>query len=77
MCEAAFSLAVLSGDLKDNVRVFPLGFVLDKVDLAIHNMPDNFLIGYPFSDLLRAVVIVPGVEPKFGPEVASLSLNVI
>lgn len=64
MGKAEFGLAVLPSKLKDNICACPLGPVFDEVNLAVHNVPDHFLAGYPFRNLLGAVVQVAGVERK-------------
>ena len=43
MRETELSLSILPGHLKDNLRVFPLGLVVDEVDLAVQDMPNDSL----------------------------------
>ena len=56
MRKAEFGLVVLLGDLKDNVSAFPLALDFDQVNVAVQDMPYDFLTWDEFSDLLRAAV---------------------
>jgi hypothetical protein len=54
--KSQFGLAVLSGDLEDNLGAGPLRFVSNKIQLAVRDMPDGFLAVDYFSDFLDAAV---------------------
>jgi hypothetical protein len=41
--KAEFGLAVLPGDLKNDVGAVALGLVFDEVDVAVQDMPYDFL----------------------------------
>src|SRR5262249_37964476 len=56
--KAEFGLVRLPFDLEDNVRAVPLGLFLDKVDVAVHDVPDDSLAWLPFSNPLSGVMDV-------------------
>jgi hypothetical protein len=73
--KAEFGLVVLPGDLKDDVSAFPLGLVFDKVNVAVQDMPYDFLTWYQFNDLLGAAVKVFVVELKLSTEFVGTTVN--
>src|SRR3954471_8499540 len=76
MGETEFGFVIFPGDLEDNVGVCPLGFVLDEVKLAFHDMPYYLFARDEFGDLLSAVVKVLSVEFKLSPGFISLTFDV-
>jgi hypothetical protein len=48
--EAQPGLIVFAGDVEDDVRAVPLRFFFDKVDLAVDDVPPNFLTRREFRD---------------------------
>ena len=75
MRKAEFGLTVLPGDLKDNVSAVPLGSVLDKVDVAVHDMPDDLLAWHSFSNPLSGVMDVLTAVLELGTELVGASVN--
>src|SRR5262249_3242220 len=73
--KAELGLVVLPGDLKDNVSAFPLSLVFDKVNVALQDMPYDFLTRYEFSDFVGAAVQVFVVELKLGAEFIGNTVN--
>lgn len=58
MGECYLCLAVLLSDVEYNIRVFPLSFVLGKVEVVIDDVPGDLLARYEFSDFYRATMNV-------------------
>ena len=75
MRKAEFGLALLPVDLKDDVGAVPLGSVLDKVDVAVHDMPDDLLAWHPFSNPLSGVMDVLIAVLELGTQLVRASVN--
>src|SRR4029453_7680744 len=75
VCEAQFGLSPLPVDLKDDVGAVPFGSVFDKVDVAVHDMPDHFFAWHPFSNPLSRLVDVLIAVRELGAEPVCASVN--
>ena len=75
MRKTDFGLAALLGDLKDNVSAVPLVLVFDKVNVALHDMPYDFLTWHQFSDLLGGFVKVFVAVLKLSTEFVGTAVN--
>ena len=75
MGKAEFGLPVLPVDLEDDVRAVPLASIFDKVDVAVHDMPDDLLAGHPFSDPLCGVMDVFIAVSELGAELVGASVK--
>ena len=77
MCKAKLGLAVLLGNLKDNVSAVPLGLVFDKVNMAVQDMPYDFLAWHQFSNLLGGAVKVFVAIRKLSTEIVGATVNFV
>src|SRR5262245_3418287 len=73
--KAEFGLAVLPVDLEDDVGTVPLGPVFDKVDVAVHDVPDDSFAWHPFGNPLRGVMDVLVAVRELGAELVGISVN--
>src|SRR5262245_64809437 len=73
--KAEFSHALVLADLEDDVRTVPLGSVFDKVDVAVHDVPDDFLAWHPFGNLLSRVMDVSVAVPELGAQLVGPAVN--
>jgi hypothetical protein len=73
--EAELGLAVLSGDLEDDVRALPLGLVVDEADVTVHDVPNDSLARHPFGDLLGGAVQVFVAVRELGTELVRAAVD--
>src|ERR1700722_14072739 len=57
MSETNLGFVALLGDFKSDFRAVPLVFVLDKIELAVYNKPNDFLAGNKFCNLLFRIMV--------------------
>jgi hypothetical protein len=74
--EPDFRLAPFLGKLKDDPRAVPLGLVLDELQVAVHDEPDDLLPGNQLRDLLFAGVKILVPVGPFGPTLVGGALDV-
>ena len=75
MRKAEFGLAILPVDLEDDVGTVPFGPVFDKVDVAVHHVPDDSFAWHPFGNPLRGVMDVSVAVPELRAELVGASVN--
>lgn len=75
MREAHFDLAAFFGYLKNNVRAFPLAFVLNEVKPGVQHVPDDLFSGNEFGYLLLGTVHIRDAVGELGSWSVSIALN--
>ncbi len=75
MGEAQFSLRALPLDLEDDVSAVPFGLVLNEIDVAVHDVPDDFLVWHQLGDLLGGAVQVLVSIRKLDTEFVGATVN--
>jgi len=73
--EAQFSLRALLRDLEDDISAVPFGLVLHEIDVAVEDVPDDFLARHQLGDLLGGAVQVLLSVRKFGTEFVGATVN--
>jgi len=70
-----FRFVALHGNFKDNIGTNPFGFVFDKVEVVVQDVPHDFLVRYKFGDPECGAVNILIAVLKLSTEFVGISHN--